>query len=66
MMSIKTIALNCLLIDKCPVMNIECVYGDPDGGTPYKGQFNEIKEISESHYQLLNWSIGRFLHNIDK
>ena len=32
MMSIKTIALNCIFFDKYPVMNIECVYGDPDGG----------------------------------
>lgn len=73
MMSIKTLEVPFVedipfmnLVGKIPVMNIECVYADPDGGVPYNNQFDEIKKISESNYQIGNGAIGAFLGNIDE
>lgn len=71
MMSIKTLDfLNFVedpldRVNKAPLLVVECVYADPDGGIPYNNQFERIKKISNENQGWIG-KLASFLRDTDE
>ena len=49
-----------------PIMNVECVYSDPDGGVPYNNQFQPLKTAVNNGKTLWDEILGIFMGNVDQ